>query len=244
MERADARPSRRRATSARTSCASRRASPCTSTCGWSPSSRECWSPARSAPRQPAPACGAWTPSAHEVDGHFQELFAYADRAAHHREVGDDDADRGARARGRPVRPRAGAPGHGGACTAVPAGVPARLSRAVLRVRHAAGGRPRSTSTTSDRPPVGGALAPWPSTPSAQPEQHRREEELTWPSRSGRRRAPTPVRAVRTGRRRRTTLTTCPQCKAPRSRTSRARPAAPTRVVTTRRRAHRAPGLSR
>lgn len=28
----------------------------------------------------------------EVDGVFQELFAYADRAAHHREVGADDAE--------------------------------------------------------------------------------------------------------------------------------------------------------
>jgi uncharacterized protein len=28
----------------------------------------------------------------EVDGMFQELFAYADRAAHHREVGADDAE--------------------------------------------------------------------------------------------------------------------------------------------------------
>lgn len=27
----------------------------------------------------------------EVDAEFQELFAYADRAAHHREVGDEDA---------------------------------------------------------------------------------------------------------------------------------------------------------
>ena len=30
------------------------------------------------------------PVTHEVDGHFQELFAYADRAAHHREVGAND----------------------------------------------------------------------------------------------------------------------------------------------------------
>jgi uncharacterized protein len=29
------------------------------------------------------------PVSHEVDVRFQELFAYADRAAHHREVGDD-----------------------------------------------------------------------------------------------------------------------------------------------------------
>ncbi len=34
------------------------------------------------------------PVSHEVDARFQELFAYADRAAHHREVGadDDEAD--------------------------------------------------------------------------------------------------------------------------------------------------------
>ena len=30
------------------------------------------------------------PTTHDVDGHFQELFAYADRAAHHREVGAGD----------------------------------------------------------------------------------------------------------------------------------------------------------
>jgi uncharacterized protein len=30
------------------------------------------------------------PVTYEVDGSFQELFAYADRAAHHREVGADD----------------------------------------------------------------------------------------------------------------------------------------------------------
>jgi uncharacterized protein len=30
------------------------------------------------------------PVSREVDGNFQELFAYADRAAHHREVGADD----------------------------------------------------------------------------------------------------------------------------------------------------------
>ena len=30
------------------------------------------------------------PVSHEVVGHFQELFAYAERAAHHREVGADD----------------------------------------------------------------------------------------------------------------------------------------------------------
>lgn len=31
------------------------------------------------------------PVRQEVDGQFQELFAYADRHAHHREVGDEDA---------------------------------------------------------------------------------------------------------------------------------------------------------
>lgn len=31
------------------------------------------------------------PVSQEVDGQFQELFAYADRHAHHREVGDEDA---------------------------------------------------------------------------------------------------------------------------------------------------------
>lgn len=31
------------------------------------------------------------PVSHEVDGRFQELFAYADRNAHHQEVGDEDA---------------------------------------------------------------------------------------------------------------------------------------------------------
>ena len=30
------------------------------------------------------------PVSREVDGNFQELFAYADRAAHHHEVGADD----------------------------------------------------------------------------------------------------------------------------------------------------------
>lgn len=32
------------------------------------------------------------PVTQEVNGSFQELFAYADRHAHHREVGDEDAD--------------------------------------------------------------------------------------------------------------------------------------------------------
>lgn len=31
------------------------------------------------------------PVSHDVDGRFQELFAYADRNAHHQEVGDEDA---------------------------------------------------------------------------------------------------------------------------------------------------------
>ena len=45
------------------------------------------------PRRPAPACGAWTRSPSRSTAHFQELFAYADRAAHHHEVGaDDDED--------------------------------------------------------------------------------------------------------------------------------------------------------
>lgn len=33
------------------------------------------------------------PVSQPVLAHFQELFAYADRAAHHHEVGDDDEDR-------------------------------------------------------------------------------------------------------------------------------------------------------
>ncbi|WP_270888582.1 YceD family protein [Pedococcus sp. 5OH_020] len=32
------------------------------------------------------------PATHEVVAEFQELFAYADRVAHHREVGDDDSE--------------------------------------------------------------------------------------------------------------------------------------------------------
>lgn len=32
------------------------------------------------------------PVIHEIDARFQELFAYADRLAHHREVGDEEAD--------------------------------------------------------------------------------------------------------------------------------------------------------
>src|SRR6476619_7922031 len=65
-----------------------------------------------------------------------------------------------------------------------------------------------------------------------PEQHRREEELTWLSRSGRRRAPTPVRVARTGRRRRPRSPRAPSARLPRSLTSPARPVARTRVVTT------------
>src|SRR6476661_2025910 len=66
----------------------------------------------------------------------------------------------------------------------------------------------------------------------QPEQHRREEELTWLARSGRRRAPTPVRVARTGRRRRPRSPRAPSARLPRSLTSPARPVARTRVVTT------------
>ena len=38
------------------------------------------------------ACvGCLDPISHDVAGRFQELFAYADRNAHHQEVGDEDA---------------------------------------------------------------------------------------------------------------------------------------------------------
>ena len=63
--------------------------------------------------------------------------------------------RGQPARGRPARPRAPAAGRGGACTAVPAAVPGRLSGTVHRVWCAAGGRPDHAHDERDRPAVGG-----------------------------------------------------------------------------------------
>ena len=76
-----------------------------------------------------------------VEGHFQELFAYADRAAHHHEVAtDDDEDEVYELVGdlfdlEPVLRDAMVP----ACRSTR--VPERLSGAVLRVRSAPGGRP-------------------------------------------------------------------------------------------------------
>src|SRR4029450_1768954 len=60
----------------------------------------------------------------------------------------------------------------------------------------------------------------------------REEDLTWPSRSGRPRAPTPVLAGGPGRRRRSPSRPVRSAAPRRSRISPARRAAPTRAVTT------------
>ena len=63
------------------------------TCGWSRSSRACWSPARSRATATGACVRCLDPVTAPVDAQFQELFAYADRAAHHHEVGaDDDED--------------------------------------------------------------------------------------------------------------------------------------------------------
>ena len=141
------------------------------------------------------------PATYPVDAAFQELFAYADRAAHHHEVGADangaDEDvvrvlegdlidlepviRDAVVPSLPFQP---------VCRD-------RLPRAVLRLRSAARGGPGPPSR-HDRPPVG---RPERRVHRDWPNRHEpREEDLTWPSRSGRPRVPTPVRGARTGRR--------------------------------------------
>jgi len=164
------------------------------------------------------------PVTEEVEAGFQELFAYADRAAHHHEVVADDEDdevrvldgdlidlepviRDAVVPALPFQPvcREDCPGLCPECGAHLAEDPAAPPRRA-------------------RPQVGG---------TAEPDQrHPREEELTWLSRSGRRRAPTPVRAVRTGRRRPPRSPRAPSARLPSSRTWRARPAASTPVATT------------
>ena len=131
----------------------------------------------------------------DVDGRFQELFAYADRAAHHHEVGaDTDEDevhelvgdlidlepvlRDAVVPTLPFQPvcRADCPGLCSECGMHLADDPDHHHEVI-------------------RPPMVGPQR----TAGRRPA---REEELTWLSRSGRCRAPTPVRVARTGRQRR------------------------------------------
>ena len=131
----------------------------------------------------------------DVEGRFQELFAYADRAAHHHEVGaDSDEDevhelvgdlidlepvlRDAVVPTLPFQPvcRPDCPGLCSECGMHLAEDPDHHHEVI---------DPRWSS-------LSGLLS----------ERPAREEELTWLSRSGRCRAPTPVRVVRTGRQRR------------------------------------------
>ncbi len=88
----------------------------------------------------------------EVTVEFQELFLYETPP-----TGDDEDDDVSRTRGRPDRSRTGAAGRGGACTAVPAVVPGRLSGTVRRLRRTPGGRPgppaRRRRSTRGGPPL-------------------------------------------------------------------------------------------
>ncbi len=76
----------------------------------------------------------------DVDGNFQELFAYADRAAHHHEVGADSDE--TRCTSWSVTSSTSSPcsGRRRPDAAVPTGVPAGLSGIVFRMRDAPGGR--------------------------------------------------------------------------------------------------------
>ena len=82
---------------------------------------------------------------------LQELYVYPES--------DAEEDEASRTRWRAVRPRAGVPGRGGACAAVPTRVPAGLSRTVPRVRGAAAGRSRACARGERRPTMGRALRP-------------------------------------------------------------------------------------
>ena len=133
-----------------------------------------------------------------------------------------------RARGRPDRPRARAPRRGGACTAVPTGVPGRLSGSVLRVRSAPGGRPGHQHDEVD--PRWAALQSLPQTlPASRPNEKRTDvavpKRKTSRSNTRSRRANWKTTAA--------TLSAVPAVqRSPSSRTSRARPAAPTPAGTT------------
>ena len=81
-----------------------------------------------------------------VTAHLQDLFAYADRAEHHHEVGaDDDEDEVRELVGDLIDLEPVAPGRSGARPAVPAGVPGGLPGTVLRVRSASRAGPRHTT---------------------------------------------------------------------------------------------------
>ena len=215
----------RRATSARRSCASRRASPSPSTCAWSPSSRECSSPVRSVARRPAPACGALDPVAHAVDGTFQELFVYAERHAHHHEVGDEDADQELRIEDglidlEPVSAARWCQRCRSSRCAGPT-APGRALSAACRSR-----RTRSISTTG-RPPMGGPHGPGRTAAHAD-----REEDLRGRSEAEDVALQHPLAPRQSGRRPRSPRRPAPSASRSPSRTWRARRVAPTRGATT------------
>ena len=108
-----------------------------------------------------------------------------------------------------ARPRACGPRRGGARTAAVPGVPGRLPRAVPRVRGPAG-RCRAGPPSRRASTLGGprCRACW------IPNDNNDQEELTWPSQSGKSRAAIPGTAARSGRPRRRRCDAAPSAATP------------------------------